>query len=59
MSYCRNVIVMFLKYLPLVRVGSVSDYKGIVWISYLVFRDMKYIKMREYIYYQNLHYIDL
>ena len=59
MSYSRNVIIMVLKCLPIVRVCSVSDYKGIVRISYLVFRDMKYIKMREYISYQNLHYIDL
>ena len=57
MSYSRNV--MLLKYLPIVRVCSVSDYKGIVRISYLVFRDMRYIKMRENISYQNFHYIDL
>ena len=59
MSYSRNVIMMLLKYMPIVRADIVSDYKGIVRISYLVFRDMKYIKMREYIYNQNLHYIDL
>ena len=59
MTYSRNVIIILFKYLPIVRVGSVSVYKGIVRISYLVFRDMKDIIMREYISYQNLHYIDL
>ena len=46
MSDSRNVIMMLLKNVPIVRVCSVSDYKGIDRISYLVFRDMKYIKMR-------------
>ena len=41
---------MLLKYLPIVRAGSFSVDKGIVLISYLLFRDLKYIKMREYIY---------
>ena len=59
MTYSRNVITMLLKYVPIVRAGSVCVDKGIVRISYLVFRDMTYIKMREYISYQNLHYIDL
>ena len=50
MTYSRNVIIMLLKYLPIVRAGSVSVDKGIVRISYLVFRDLKDIKMRGYIY---------
>ncbi len=38
---------MLLKDLPIVRAGSVSVDNGNVRISYLVFRDLKYIKMRE------------
>ena len=41
---------MLLKDLPIVRAGSVSVDNGNVRISYLVFRDLKYIKMRESIY---------
>ena len=49
-TYNRNVIIMLLTYLPIFRAGSVSVDKGIVRISCLVFRDMKDIEMREYIY---------
>ena len=49
-TYSRNVIIMLLKYLPIVRAGIVSVGKDIVRISYLLFRDLKDIKMRECVY---------